>query len=57
MKKRQFLIGLTAALAAIVLLFGGCDKSKGGSGKQVRIKIEVYDRGTDGGKTNPTNNK
>jgi len=55
MKKRQIFSVLLVA-AALSVLFTGCDKS-GGSGKQARITIEVYDRGTDGGKTNPTDNK
>ena len=45
-----------ALCAAILVLVPGCDKSKGGGGK-VSIKVEVFDRGTDGGKTNPINNK
>jgi putative aldouronate transport system substrate-binding protein len=40
----------------MVLAMGSCDKSKGRS-KQVTLKVEVFDRGTDGGKTNPTNNR
>ena len=47
---------LVAAVLLVLVLFTGC-KSKDTAGKQARIKVEVYDRGTDGGKTNPTNNK
>jgi len=39
-------------------LFTGCRKknARGGTGKTQSITVEVFDRGTDGGKTNPTNN-
>ncbi|MDR2478045.1 MAG: extracellular solute-binding protein [Treponema sp.] len=57
MKKAAAL--LLAALLAALLVFAlaACGKSQGGTGKRVTIKVEVYDRGTDGGRTNPTNNK
>jgi len=55
MKKLQVFSVLLVA-AALSALFTGCEKS-GGSGRQVRINVEVFDRGTDGGRTNPTNNK
>jgi len=56
--KRKLLLcmALCVTLCALALVFAGCNKSKGG-GRQVSIKVEVYDRGTDGGKTNPINNK
>ena len=58
MKKKLLCMALCAALCAMVLALAvGCSKSKGESGKQVSIKVEVFDRGTDGGKTDPTNNK
>jgi putative aldouronate transport system substrate-binding protein len=40
------------------LLFTACWKrdGSGGAGKPQSITIEVFDRGTDGGKTNPVNN-
>jgi len=57
MKKRNVLFFSMAVLAVISLLFTGCNKTKGGAGKQAHIKVEVYDRGTDGGKTNPADNK
>jgi len=43
------------ALCALALIMGVSCKGKGGG--QVKIKVEVYDRGTDGGRTNPTDNK
>jgi len=55
MKKRQ-IFSVLLAVAALAALFTGCTK-KSGSGKQVKIKVEVYDRGTDGGKTNAADNK
>ncbi|MDR1469989.1 MAG: extracellular solute-binding protein [Spirochaetaceae bacterium] len=49
---------LVVVLAAVALLaVVGCAKKEGASGGTVKIKVEVFDRGTDGGKTNPTNNK
>jgi putative aldouronate transport system substrate-binding protein len=53
--KKQWFVVLIVVMAAFTLLFAGC--KKGGSGKQTVIKVEVFDRGTDGGKTNPTDNK
>jgi putative aldouronate transport system substrate-binding protein len=50
---------LTLVLSGLVVfaLLAGCKKeSSGGAGKTVKITVEVYDRGTDGGKTDPTNN-
>jgi putative aldouronate transport system substrate-binding protein len=55
MKKRQ-IFSVLLAVVALAVLFTGCTK-KSGSGKQVKIKVEVYDRGTDGGKTNAADNK
>ena len=46
---------LLALAFALLIAAAGCYKS-GSVGKRI-IKIEVYDRGTDGGRTNPTNNK
>ena len=56
MKKLYALIG---ALVAMALVFTGCAKKEAaaGSSKPVHLTVEVFDRGTDGGKTDPTNNK
>jgi len=48
-------------MALCVLLLAalcGCEKkeNRAGSGKAAAITVQVFDRGTDGGKTNPTNN-
>jgi len=65
MKKRTAVM-LTVSLSAAVLAlaFTGCQKktaaggaAAGAGGKTVSIKVEVFDRGTDGGKTNPANNQ
>lgn len=56
--KRTAFAGLSALLAAAVLT-AGCtkgDAAQAGSGKPVAIKVEVFDRGTDGGKSDPANN-
>jgi putative aldouronate transport system substrate-binding protein len=47
---------LSAVLS--IFLFAGCAKQDpaGASGKPASITVEVFDRGTDGGKTNPANN-
>ncbi|MDR2482571.1 MAG: hypothetical protein LBD08_02955, partial [Treponema sp.] len=47
-----------AILAAGMILFAckGGEKSAAGQGP-VKITVEIFDRGTDGGKTDPTNNK
>ena len=45
---------------SVFILTAGCDKTKttpGLSGNPVSITVEVFDRGTDGGKTNPANNE
>jgi putative aldouronate transport system substrate-binding protein len=41
-----------ALLIAAFIVFSGCSKSSG-----LAIRVEVYDRGTDGGKTDPADNK
>ena len=47
---------LIMLICVIVLaLVPACSKS--GSTGRITIKVEVYDRGTDGGRTNPANNK
>jgi putative aldouronate transport system substrate-binding protein len=51
--KKMLIVLLAAAVALSVV---GCKKD-GASGGAVKIKVEIFDRGTDGGKTNPTNNQ
>ncbi|GHV35365.1 hypothetical protein AGMMS4952_27660 [Spirochaetia bacterium] len=43
--------------AALSVLLMSCGGGKPGSGKRAKISVEIYDRGTDGGKTDPTNNQ
>ena len=53
---------LTISFLVIIILLGalsGCRKERDGqnvSGAPLSITVEVFDRGTDGGKTNPANN-
>jgi len=56
---KRLLTGLFAFAAAGTLAFAGAGSDKGAQGASapVKITVEVFDRGTDGGKTNPTNNK
>ena len=54
--KKSLIVTVLALVALAALVLGSCDRS-GGAHKRVSIKVEVYDRGTDGGRTNPTNNK
>jgi putative aldouronate transport system substrate-binding protein len=51
---KKVLVVLVAAVVALSVV--GCKKDGAQSGV-AKIKVEVFDRGTDGGKTNPTNNK
>jgi len=51
-KRWVLLIALCCALAAVLGV-----SCKGKAGGVAKIKVEVYDRGTDGGRTNPTDNK
>jgi putative aldouronate transport system substrate-binding protein len=56
--KSKILVSVLAALAAVFLL-AGCNKNQGASGasgRPAQLTVEIYDRGTDGGKTDPTNN-
>jgi len=39
-----------------ILVVQGCSKSEGAA-RRVKITVEVFDRGTDGGKSNPVNNE
>jgi putative aldouronate transport system substrate-binding protein len=53
---KKVLVVLLAALVALSVV--GCKKAGGASsGGAAKIKVEIFDRGTDGGKTNPTNNQ
>ncbi|MCL2211696.1 MAG: extracellular solute-binding protein [Treponema sp.] len=54
MKKGIFLFTLAALLTVLMLTAIGC---KGNAIGQNTIRVVIFDRGTDGGKTNPTNNK
>jgi putative aldouronate transport system substrate-binding protein len=55
MKMRDAALLLLAVLT-VPALFCGCRKRDGGGGKAQAITVEVFDRGTDGGKTSPVNN-
>lgn len=57
MKNRLISYLLAAALLAAVLIAAGCTKKDGAAqGGPVSITVEVFDRGTDGGKTDPAHN-
>jgi putative aldouronate transport system substrate-binding protein len=56
MMKKIAMVLLIFVTAGAVLFAGGGGQQAGG-GAPVKITVEVFDRGTDGGKTNPTNNK
>jgi putative aldouronate transport system substrate-binding protein len=53
--KKGILI-LAALLFPILAFAGGKGDTGGTTAGPVRITVEVFDRGTDGGKTNPTDN-
>ncbi|MDR2521614.1 MAG: extracellular solute-binding protein [Spirochaetaceae bacterium] len=55
MKTRKIMALL--ALGAAVFVLGGCAKKGGGAGGPQKVVVEVFDRGTDGGKTSPTDNQ
>lgn len=57
MKKRFVMFSLLALMMIAVISLDSCKKSQTGSSRRVTIKVEVFDRGTDGGKTNVINNK
>ncbi|MDR0387023.1 MAG: extracellular solute-binding protein [Treponema sp.] len=48
---------LFPAVLALLVYTGCADKSGSAEGGVVSIKVEVFDRGTDGGKTSPANNE
>ncbi|MDR1443547.1 MAG: extracellular solute-binding protein [Treponema sp.] len=54
--KRIGMIVLMFSLASMVLFAGARQQSQGSSGP-VKLTVEIFDRGTDGGKTDPTKNK
>jgi putative aldouronate transport system substrate-binding protein len=56
MKPNRIFLALLAVMAIFSLTLTGCKKKPTRSSRLVSIKVEVYYRGTDGGKTNPTNN-
>jgi len=63
-KTTVFMLTVSLSAAVLALVFTGCQKktaaggaAAGAAGKTVSIKVEVFDRGTDGGKTDPTNNE
>ena len=60
MKHTPSIVTLTALIIIVLTLFPVCRKEKSGAaglfGKPLAITVEVFDRGTDGGKTNPANN-
>ncbi|GHV06513.1 hypothetical protein FACS189485_15160 [Spirochaetia bacterium] len=59
MKKQGALLFALIGLIALVLLTG-CNKKTSAADApkaQAAITVEIFDRGTDGGKTDPTNNK
>jgi putative aldouronate transport system substrate-binding protein len=56
---KKFIAVLLVLCAASVVLFAGGGQQSSGRGTAsgpVKITVEVFDRGTDGGKTDPTNN-
>ncbi|MDR0644064.1 MAG: extracellular solute-binding protein [Treponema sp.] len=59
MKKKIF--GVAAVILCVVIVMIGCHRqtvaSDDKTGKPIEITVEIFDRGTDGGKTDPTNNK
>ncbi|GHU56152.1 hypothetical protein FACS189442_4490 [Spirochaetia bacterium] len=57
MKKLATVLLIMLAAGALVFAGGGNDKSgSAAAGRPTEITVEVFDRGTDGGKSNPTDN-
>ncbi|MDR0377508.1 MAG: extracellular solute-binding protein [Spirochaetaceae bacterium] len=57
MKKTYVRVFTALVCVSAALIFAGCGKkSDAGSGEVVEITVEVFDRGTDGGKSDPTKN-
>jgi putative aldouronate transport system substrate-binding protein len=59
MKKIVMVLLVFITAGSVLFATGIRQQSQGTSsaGQPVRITVEIFDRGTDGGKTNPTNNK
>jgi putative aldouronate transport system substrate-binding protein len=59
MMKKIVMVLLVFVTAGVVLFAGGGNQqSQGGSsGQPVKITVEIFDRGTDAGKSDPTNNE
>jgi putative aldouronate transport system substrate-binding protein len=59
MKKNLTVLLVFLAAASILYAAGGREQGQGASsaGQPVKLTVEIFDRGTDAGKTNPTNNK
>jgi putative aldouronate transport system substrate-binding protein len=58
MKKISMVLLVFITAGTVLFAGGGGQQSQGTSaGQPARITVEVFDRGTDGGKTNPTNSK
>ena len=55
MKQRQTL-AFSFFTAALLFLSAGCSGKPASGGKTVEITVEVFNRGTDGGKSDPTEN-
>ena len=53
---KKFVV-LLAVIIAVLILFNGCNRASGNAGGLPVVRVIVYDRGTDGGKTDPTNNR
>ena len=55
-RKNCFLATFIFMLLSLIVLAGCSGKKNTAHGKKVTITVEIFDRGTDGGKSNPTNN-
>jgi putative aldouronate transport system substrate-binding protein len=53
---KRIIFSLAGILAALCFLAGCGRGGASNAGNGVKISVEVFDRGTDGGKTDPTNN-
>jgi putative aldouronate transport system substrate-binding protein len=57
MMKKIGMFLLTLLAASAVLFAAGGQQAQGTSSGPVKLTVEIFDRGTDGGKTDPTSNK
>ncbi|MDR2418835.1 MAG: hypothetical protein LBD79_07250, partial [Treponema sp.] len=59
MKRIVSTLAILLCAGALVFASGGREgqTQASSSGAPVKISVEVFDRGTDGGKSNPTNNQ